>query len=179
MKGRVIVGALLILTLTGCGDSDLGALERQLNVLQSRPKGQVAPLPEAPVYRPVTYDQAAGRSPFAPQRPENERDNGTNMELAPDLERPREPLEAYPLDGLTLVGTLRIDGRISALVRDPEGEVHRVYSGEHLGTDFGRITRIDEYSVQLMEIVPNGQGGWIERSGKLALNDDNEKKRQG
>ncbi|WP_048308038.1 pilus assembly protein PilP [Halomonas sp. PR-M31] len=178
MKGRIF-GPLLMIVLTGCSDSDLGGLERQLNVLQSRPTGQVAPLPEAPVYRPVTYDQAAGRSPFAPRRPETEQDRDLGQELAPDLQRPREPLEAYTLESLILVGTLRTDERTSALIRDPQGEVHRLYVGGHLGTDFGRIIHIDERSLQLLEIVPNGQGGWIERRGKLALNDDSEKKRQG
>nr|WP_298414881.1 pilus assembly protein PilP [uncultured Halomonas sp.] len=178
MKGKIL-GPLLIVALTGCGNADLGSLERQLNVLQSRPTGKVAPLPEAPAYRPVTYDQAAGRSPFAPQRPETEQERDLGKELAPDLQRPREPLEAYALESLILVGTLRTNERTSALIRDPEGEVHRLYVGEYLGTDFGRITHIDERSLQLLEIVPNGQGGWIERRGNLALNDDNEKKRRG
>lgn len=179
MKGRAILGSLLILTLAGCSDSDLASLEGQLNVLQSRPSGQIAPLPEAPAYQPVTYDQAAGRSPFAAQRPEAEEERDPGTQLVPDLQRSKEPLEAYALDALVLVGTLRIDGRISALIRDPDGEVHRVYADEHLGTDFGRITRIDERSLRFLEIVPNGQGGWIERSGNLALNDDNEKERRG
>ena len=179
MRGRILLGSLLALTMAGCSDSELPVLERQLADLRARPTGQVAPLPEAPEYRPVTYDQAAGRSPFAPERPEPEPAGIDDSSLAPDLERPRDPLEAYTLDSLTLVGTLRIDDRVSALVRDPEGEVHRLYPGEHLGTDYGRIIGIDETSMQLTEIVPNGQGGWIERSRNIALNDRDEKQRQG
>ncbi|SHE62765.1 type IV pilus assembly protein PilP [Modicisalibacter ilicicola DSM 19980] len=179
MRERRVLGSLLALMLVGCSDSDLPTLERQLAELRARPTGQVAPLPEAPEYRPVTYDQAAGRSPFVPERPEPEQATVDDSSLTPDFERRKEPLEAYALESLTLLGTLRIDDRASVLVRDPEGEVHRLHPGEHLGTDFGRITRIDERSVQLMEIVPNGQGGWIERSRTIALNDEDEEKRQG
>ncbi|WP_227369018.1 pilus assembly protein PilP [Halomonas sp. M20] len=178
MNGRIL-GPLLMLALAGCSDSNLAGLERQLDLLQSRSTGQVVPLPQTPLYQPVIYGQVADRSPFMVQRSDVEQARNVKTELAPDRRRSKDALEAYALESLILVGILRTDGRNSALIRDPEGGIHRLYVGEHLGTDFGRVTHIDERSLQLLEIVPNGQGGWIERRGNLALNDDNEHKRRG
>ncbi|MFO8046328.1 MAG: pilus assembly protein PilP, partial [Halomonas sp.] len=92
-------------------------------------------------------------------------------ELAPDLTRPREPLEAFNLGQLDLVGTLTSGGQPSALVRSPSGTVHRLRVGNHMGSDFGRIISITSSSVQLIEVVPTGRGGWIERTTQLTLND--------
>ncbi|GHA98695.1 pilus assembly protein PilP [Modicisalibacter luteus] len=167
----------IVIGLTACSDAELDSLDQRLIAMRDSPTGKVAPLPEAPVYRAVTYDQAGLRSPFLPERPEPE-ETPAGENLAPDLTRPRDPLEAYPLDELTLVGTLQIDGRRSALVRDPEGQVHRAYLGDYLGTDFGRIVAITEASLQLVEVVTNGQRGWIERSRTLYLNNDDTDQRQ-
>ena len=92
-------------------------------------------------------------------------DNG----VRPDLDRPREPLEAWPMEQLSMVGTLDVDGARSALILTPEQEVQRVRVGNHMGSNFGRITRIGDTQIDMVEIVPNGQGGWIERSRAMAL----------
>lgn len=175
------VGALTAsgaLWLAACSDAELTSLDQRLDALRDSPTGKVAPLPEPPEYHAVTYDQAGLRSPFLPERPEQE-SAAQGADLAPDFTRPREPLEAYSLDTLVLVGTLFIDGTYSALVRDPEGEVHRVHVGDHLGTDFGRIVAIGAMALQLVEIVTNGQRGWVERSQTLYLNNDEADQRQG
>ncbi|MCG7601429.1 pilus assembly protein PilP [Halomonas sp. McH1-25] len=167
-----------VAALTACSDAELASLDQRLSALRDSPTGTVEPLPAVSDYRAVTYDQAGQRSPFLPERPEQQ-DATQGDDLAPDLTRPRDPLEAYPLDDLTMVGTLLIDGGRSALIRDPQGKVHRVYLGDHLGTDFGRIVAITEGSLQLVEIVTNGQRGWIERSRTLSLNNDDTGRRQG
>ncbi|HET8790186.1 MAG TPA: pilus assembly protein PilP [Modicisalibacter sp.] len=160
---------LCTLALAGCQDADIAALDSKLDEIRAAPAGQVAPLPQTPHYQAVTYDQAGLRSPFLPERPEPEKSGIEGIDLTPDLDRARDPLEQYPIDGLKLVGTLHVDGRNSALVRDPQGEVHRVYVGEHMGSDFGRIVGITDSSVQLVEIVSNGQGGWVERTRTISL----------
>jgi type IV pilus assembly protein PilP len=165
------------MVLTACSDAELASLDQRLIALRDSPAGKVAPLPEAPEYRAVTYDQAGSRSPFLPRRPEQE-SASEGGDLAPDLTRPRDPLEAYPLDDLTMVGTLQVDGGRSALIRDPRGQVHRVYLEDHMGSDFGRVVAITETSLQLVEIVTNGQQGWIERSRMLSLNNDDAEQRQ-
>ena len=161
--------AFCVLALTGCQNAEISALDRQLDEIRATPSRQVALLPQAPRYQAVTYDRAGVRSPFVPERPEPEKNDIEGTDLAPNLDRARDPLEQYPLDGLRLVGTLSTDGRNSALVRDPQGKVHRVYVGEHMGSDFGRIVSITDSAVQLVETVSNDQGGWIERTRHISL----------
>lgn len=171
-RNAVLAPFLLLWLLTGCSDAELSTLDARLAELRERPSGQVDALPQTPQYQAVSYDQADRRSPFRPERAESDPQQDDSDDLAPDLDRPRDPLEAYPLAALQLVGTLSIDGRRSALLRDPGGQVHRVYVGAHMGTDFGRIVSITDASVQLVEIVPNGQGGWMERSRTISLDRD-------
>lgn len=117
----------------------------------------------------MDYRFADQRSPFQVRLPESRTLPEGDVDLAPDTSRPREPLEAYDLGQLDLVGTLTVGGAPSALVRAPDGNVHRLRVGDHMGSDFGRIVDITAASVQLVEIVPTGRGGWIERSTQLAL----------
>lgn len=166
----VIGSALLLTMLAGCGDPQLSALEGELESLRGRPSGQVQELPPQPVYHPVTYDMADARSPFQSRLPEPEEeltavDNG----VRPDLDRAREPLEAWPMEQLSMVGTLDVDGTRSALILTPAQEVQRVRVGNHMGSNFGRIIRIGDTQLDMVEIVPNGQGGWIERTRAMAL----------
>ncbi|QQK65349.1 pilus assembly protein PilP [Cobetia sp. cqz5-12] len=171
IRRNAVMGSMLLVTLlAGCGDPQLGALEGELESLRGRPSGKVQELPPQPEYHPVTYDMADARSPFQSRLPEPEEeltavDNG----VRPDLDRPREPLEAWPMEQLSMVGTLDVDGARSALILTPEQEVQRVRVGNHMGSNFGRITRIGDTQIDMVEIVPNGQGGWIERSRAMAL----------
>jgi len=176
-RGSWHVALLAVTLLAGCSDARLDALDQRLASLRAKPSGELPALPETPDYRPVTYDQAGARSPFRPERPASG-DAADNGDLKPDLSRPREALERFTLDSLTLVGTLMVDGRSSALVRDPEGQVHRVYAGGYLGTDFGRISKISDRAVDLVEIVSNGQRGWIERRRTLSLDNNTESRRR-
>ncbi|RTR03450.1 pilus assembly protein PilP [Halomonas nitroreducens] len=164
-------GALPVaLVLSACGDPDLTGLERELAELRADPGAlTLEPLPPMPVYRSVDYRFADARSPFQARLPESRELPAGDVDLAPDMARPKDPLEAYHLDDLALVGTLMVGGQPSALVRAPTGNVHRLRVGDHMGSDFGRIVGITQASVQLVEIVPTGRGGWIERSTLLTL----------
>jgi type IV pilus assembly protein PilP len=160
----------MLVFLTGCADPQLGNLDRELSEIRNNP-GQVerVPLPEIPDYEPVPYDDADQRSPFLPVMPEADLPPEGSADLAPDTTRPREPLEAYGLNELALVGILQVGGQPSALVRAPGGQVHRLRVGNYMGNDFGRIISITESSIQLIEVVPTGRGGWVERTTRLSL----------
>ncbi|HCW91308.1 MAG TPA: pilus assembly protein PilP, partial [Marinobacter sp.] len=94
--------------------------------------------------------------------------------VEPDLDRPPEVLETYSLNDLAMVGTLTgYDGGRYALIRDPGGGVHRVRTGNYVGQNYGRIVGINDTRVEIIEIVPNGRGGWVERPRSLSL-DENE-----
>ncbi|MCE8011110.1 pilus assembly protein PilP [Billgrantia desiderata] len=169
MKVRWLL-ALATLLLAGCADPQLGELDRRLTDIRNDP-GMPRPLemPEVPDYAAVPYQASDRRSPFRPQLPEPEAAPRGSSDLAPDPERAREPLEAYDLEALRLVGILTMGGQTNALVRAPGGEVHRLRTGNHLGRNHGRVVGITDSSVQLVELVPTGGGGWMERTARLAL----------
>lgn len=164
-----LVSSLLIL-LGACGDADITGLERTLSSMRVGPgSNSLEPLPDLPEAVSINYLFDDRRSPFhAPSEIFEdifELDSG----VQPDAGRSREPLELFTLSQLTLVGTLTVSGKTSALVRDPEGIVHRVHIGNHLGADFGRIVEITSDAVQLDEIVSTGQGGWVQRINMMVL----------
>jgi type IV pilus assembly protein PilP len=94
--------------------------------------------------------------------------------IQPDLNRPREPLEGYPLENLRMVGTLAQNRAVYALIKTPDNNLFRVHKGNYLGQNFGLITTIDEASVQLKEIVQDGVGEWSERASTLQLQEEQE-----
>jgi len=164
---RTGVAALLAVALAGCDDGrdDLRSYIERVN---SRPAQPLEPLPEPKTYQPFTYREQGRRNPFVPIEPElNVRDRSDD--LRPDQDRPREPLEAYPLDALRMVGAVTKSGTRYALIRDPEGVIHRVPIGAHAGQNYGRITAITPTEVQLVEIVPDGFGSWTKRPAAIPL----------
>lgn len=163
---------LTVLLLAGCADPQLGELDRRLSDIRANP-GTPRPLdmPEVPDYESVPYEASDRRSPFRPQLPEPEQAPTGSSELAPDPGRAREPLEAYELEALKLVGILTMSGQTHALVRAPGGEVHRLRTGNYLGRNHGRIVNITDSSLQLVELMPTGGGGWMERTSRMALDD--------
>ncbi|MGQ4878448.1 pilus assembly protein PilP [Billgrantia sp. LNSP4103-1] len=160
------------LLLAGCADPRLGELDRRLSDIRANP-GTPPPLemPEVPDYESVPYQASDRRSPFRPQLPEPEQAPSGSSELAPDPGRTQEPLEAFELEALKLVGILTMSGNTHALVRAPDGEVHRLRTGNHLGKNHGRIVSITASSMQLVELVPTGGGGWMERASRMRLDE--------
>ncbi len=173
MRRQAFVLTVVALGLAGCADPELGALDRQLEEIRRNPGGMARlELPEVPRYDPVPYREGNRRSPFRQALPEPEAQVALNGELAPDHNRRREPLEAYALEDLALVGLLGIRGESYALVRSPEGEVHRLRAGSYLGNNHGRIEEVSQRSVRLVELVATGGGGWVERRVQLVLNNE-------
>lgn len=169
MKRRSTM-VLLALLLAGCADPRLGELDSRLTDIRTNPGApRVLEMPEVPSYESIPYQASDHRSPFRPQLPEPEEVPAGSSDLAPDLERSREPLEAFDLEALRLVGILTMGGQTHALVRAPEGEVYRLRTGNYLGRNHGRIVSITDSTVQLVELVPTGGGGWMERTTNLAL----------
>jgi type IV pilus assembly protein PilP len=166
---RLLACASLVAALTGCGQ-DNRDLQAYIDRIKARPGGTIEPLPEirpAPTYE---YLAAERRSPFVPDVPQ-EVAFGPNSANMPDFDRPREELEKLPLDSLTLVGRLRNTTGDWGLIQDPEGLVHRVTIGNHMGQNYGRITDITDSQIFLVEIVRDGRGGYMERPSSIGLND--------
>lgn len=164
----------LALGLAGCSQ-DMSDLRQFVEKTKQRPGGRIDPIPEFEPYQSFTYEASQLRDPFVPQqgfalseeaqRAQASADSG----LAPDPDRRKEPLESYPLDGLTMVGTMTRNGQRWGLVRAPDGTVHQVLPDNYMGQNNGRITAVKPSEITVVEIVPNGQGGWMERQAAIAL----------
>lgn len=163
---------LLTAVLLGGCQGDMSDLEKFITHTKETEKGHIDPLPPVESYPPFLYAAQAERDPFLPQeQPKAEEDaskkkSGIN---GPDLTRPKEELEAVPLDALRMVGTLAQQGGEWGLVRNVDGIIHRVKPGNYLGQNYGKIVRIAEDKIDLVEIVPDGADSWRERPASLAL----------
>ena len=130
-------------------------------------RGRVDPLPQIKPYEPFAYNAYDLPDPFKPRKIEPSKGGGSK--LAPDLGRRREPLEAFPLESLNMVGTLAQGKTSYALVRTPERDVFQVAVGNYLGQNFGVIVGITDSKIRLKELVQDGSGDWTERTGTLQL----------
>ena len=164
---RTVAAVAVLATVAGCSD-DTDELRAKIAEIKARPGGRIDPLPEVKPYETFAYPASDERSPFEPGMPASA--TGPNA-IRPDSSRPREFLEQFSLDTLRMVGTLKLQGRIYGLVQTKDGLVHRVLPGNHLGQSDGRITAIEEGKISLIEIVPDGMGGFVERPAALGLSD--------
>jgi type IV pilus assembly protein PilP len=151
--------------LTACSGRDAD-LNRFIEATKKEPGGRVEPLPEVKPYDSYVYSSSAMRSPFVPGG-----SRGAASGPRPEVQRNREFLEQFSLDTLKMVGTLKLDNQSFALVQVADGRVQRVLVGNHLGQNDGRITEIVSNKISLIELVPDGLGGYIERPAALALNE--------
>jgi type IV pilus assembly protein PilP len=160
-------GALALVWLSGCS-TDMDKLKAQVAEIKGRPGDRVEPLPEIKAYESFAYNASSLRSPFVPSAPT--RSDVANA-VRPDSKRTREFLEQFPLDTMTMVGTLQLQGKNFGLVQGKDGLVHRVLPGNFMGQNDGRVVSITPTRISIIEIVPDGLGGYIERPAALALNE--------
>ena len=161
--------------LTGCfGGGDTSDLEEFVADTSAKPKGRIKPLPEFQPYSSFVYGASGLRSPFeSPVAYSEAIIDVASMVEAPNAERRKDPLERYSLGELALVGTLsKGEGAVlTALIKTSSGSVHVATSGQYMGKNHGRILNITESQLDLIEVVPNGSGGWISRPHSMALNE--------
>lgn len=175
---RVTFFLLTSLMLVACSGNDgFADLDRFMKEIDAKPRGRVEPLPEVKVYKAFNYSAANRRSPFLP--PEEVVLNDVKIQqdqsnIKPDFDRPKEVLESYALTQLQMVGTLQRNENdtLWALLSDGSGSVHMAKQGQYMGKNHGRIVGITDGRIDLIEIVPNGHGGWLERPRTVALEDE-------
>ncbi len=162
---QLVLAALSVAVLAGCSgrDSDLNNF---IETTKKEPGGRVEPLPEVKPYDSYVYSSTAMRSPFVPGGA-----RGADNSPRPEVQRNREFLEQFSLDTLKMVGTLKLKGQNYGLVQVNDGRVQRVLVGNHVGQNDGRITDIVPNKISVIELVPDGLGGYIERPAALALNE--------
>ncbi len=166
IRSRLTIAAIAgSLALAGCSDG-LDDLRDDIAKAKQRPGGRIQPLPEVQPYVSHEYQMADRRSPFL-QSLAGENPTGPR----PDVQRAREYLEQFPLDTLKMVGTLRLGGANYGLVQTRDGLIHRVLPDNHVGQNDGRVMTVSDARITVIEIIPDGLGGYLERSAALALTD--------
>lgn len=157
--------ACAVFGIAGCTPSET---PQQWVAKEKAKKGApLEPLPVIRTFETFLYTAQDQRDPFGYSLEEQEQ--AANSGPRPDQNRTREPLESFPLDGLKMSGTLGSSKSMEGLVRDPDGVVHRVHVGNYLGQNYGRVIAVEEDRIELVELVPNGTGGWMERQATIAL----------
>ena len=166
---RIAFAACCAAMVSGCsgGMSDLDAYITEVN---ARPAPPLDPLPVMQQFETFEYAAQDLRDPFS--NPDEDQNSVAGTGPRPDPERRKEALEAFPLDGLDMMGTLGGDEALVALIMDPDRVIHRVVPGNYMGQNDGRITSVTEDRIELVELVADGSGGWTERRAEIALDDE-------
>lgn len=160
--------------LAACG-GDMSDLEAFIAETKQAHHGEVDPIPEFPPYHTFEYEAVDVRDPF---RPQTDIDSGTIAAEStysgprPEASRRREPLESFPVDALKMVGLLQQKSQTWGLVRDPDGTIHRVQPGNYAGQNHGKIIQVSETKIDIVELVPDGLSGWVNRGAQLAMAED-------
>lgn len=171
---RFFLFALFFL-LSACANDDLDDVKRFTQTTGEELRGKVEPLPEVKPYEGFTYNAYDIPDPFKPRKLQPAGGSGSGIQ--PDLNRRKEPLEAYPLENLKMVGTLRQDKTIYALIKTPDNNLYRIKAGNYLGQNFGMVTSITDTEIKLNEIIQDGSGEWSERQSTLQLQEEQEQKK--
>lgn len=168
---RLLAAVLTLAILSGCM-SGKDEVEKWVQQEKAKKGTPIDPPPPIKTFETFEYTLHApdDRDPFdLPTREEEQA--VANAGPRPDQNRTREPLESFPLDGLKMVGTLGSPSSPEGLLKDPEGVIRRVHVGNYVGQNYGRITAINEGQIDLVELVPNQTGGWLERQTSISLAD--------
>ena len=171
MKGvLILLGASAL--LAGCSGGEQDDLHAWMNQQASTMRGAALPTPELKPFPVVPYAGEQGDDPFRTGRMEPERKASASA-LQPDLERRREPLEAFALESLHMVGVLMQGANTHALVKAGNA-LHQVKVGNYMGQNFGVVTGITENEITLRELVEDVYGDWVERTSSLVLQEQQE-----
>ncbi|OGS80420.1 MAG: pilus assembly protein PilP [Gallionellales bacterium GWA2_55_18] len=166
---KLIHLALASILLAGCGGEEFQDLRDFVRDSGKDMRGKIPPPPEVKPYEPLAYNNDANLSdPFKPRKP-NLRSGSRPGVNQPDMDRPKEALEEFPLEGIRMVGYLYQKRVGYAVVRAPDGKLHRVKAGNYIGMNFGLIKEVTDTEVVIKEMVQDSTGDWSERMSNLQL----------
>ena len=168
--GQCLLLASLTAGLIACGGVQDQDLRDYVNQVKARQKGNIPPLPQPQKFEIYSYDEASVRDPFIPTTVIEAAENKESGPR-PEVGRVKDVLEEFPLGSLKMMGSLEKDGKRWALMRAPDGTLHRTTAGHYVGQNNGKILKISESQLELKEIVPDGLGGWVERFSTLTVNE--------
>lgn len=175
MNLKAILMASASILLSACSNSSgFADLDQFMKTADEKPRGQIEKLKEYKAYRAFTYKSAGNRAPFS--APIDVVVNDIQLQedqssIKPSDDRPKEVLESFQISQLSMVGTLTRGSQSTlwALISDDAGSIHMAKTGQYMGKNHGRIVDISDTKIDLIEIVPNGNGGWLERPRTVSL----------
>lgn len=168
-RSRLAVATLAVVLAACSGEHE--ELQQWMEQQRREVKPNVQPLSPPKKFDPESYASGTGVDPFSTQKLSvalKQEARQPSSLLASELNRRKEPLEAYPLDSMMMVGSVDRDKRRHALLR-VDNLLYQVKVGDYLGQNYGKITRIGETEIALREIVQDAAGEWIERTTTLQL----------
>jgi type IV pilus assembly protein PilP len=175
MRQTLLLALVAAGALSACGSSNQEEIQKWMQEQRAQTKPNVQPIPEPKKFTPQDYTQEAAVEPFSNQklaqalkRDSQQSSSASAALLAPELNRRKEPLEAFPLDAMAMVGSLLKQGQPVALVK-VDNLLYQVRPGNYLGQNYGRITKVGETEVVLRELVQDAAGEWVERTASLQL----------
>jgi type IV pilus assembly protein PilP len=175
MKYKIILLLTFLITLVSC-KKDMTDLDKYFVDAKNIPPQQIEPLPEINSPEVFVYDAIELRDPFSNDLQllsEQLEELGNVIEgEGPDLNRKKEILENYPLDGLYMVGTYLQDDDYWGLIEDPEGNIWRASLNQYIGQNYGMITLVNEDKIEVSEWISDGLGGWTQRKASIALREE-------
>ena len=168
---RHVAGMVLVVVLLAACSESMNDLEQYIASVKARPADPIQPIPPVKTYAPYEYEGIMGRDPFHQSISEGSDDvrSSSSTGPRPDFERSKEYLERYELDTLSMVGTFGNDESYWALIRDPEGIIHRVPVGNYIGKNHGKVVNISDIEIDLSELISDGADGWLVREASIAL----------
>ena len=168
---KLIYIAFACILLGGCAGDELLDLREFVKNSGVNMRGKIPPLPEVVLYEPFAYVNDANLSdPFKPRKPQASA-TGRRGENEPDMNRPKEALEEFPLENLKMVGYVLKQKVGFALIRAPDRKLYTVRSGNYLGMNFGLIQKLSDSEITIKEVVQDSTGDWSERINSLQLVD--------
>jgi len=172
VRFRIFVCASVLSTtaLVGCSGSQ-DELTQWIEQQRREVKPNVSPLSAPKKFNPQAYLAGGSVEPFSNQKLTvaiKQEARQSNSLLAAEINRRKEPLEAYPIDSMNMVGSVTKQGRPYALLK-VDNLLYQVKQGDYLGQNYGKITKISETDISFREIVQDAAGEWIERTSSLQL----------
>jgi type IV pilus assembly protein PilP len=171
MQRRLMALLLGGALLSACSDSDVREVKEWMEKTKAETKPTVQALSEPKTFVPFPYTARDMTDPFTPNKLLAELARAAEQKDSPnrpDMNRRKEPLEAFPLDTMSMVGVIQKAGVTYALVQIDK-QLHQVRVGQYLGQNFGKVTSVTEDAVTLREVVQDAAGDWVERISKLEL----------
>jgi type IV pilus assembly protein PilP len=166
---KISVFVMLGIILTGC-ESRIDVVNQEMANIRNQPPVSIEPAPDFIPVESFVYGAQQLRSPFLPSSLAAELKVMAGKRVYPNFNRQQQPLESFPIENLNMKGSLlNQSGKIMALIQTPDGQVERVQVGNYMGLNHGRIVKITPTQIDVVEIIPDGREGYVERPRSLIL----------